>query len=77
VGDACRDDFDGDSIVNSKDSCPENSEFSQVDFRRFQAINLDPKEENQKDPVWKIGNEVGSVDVCPSRFLRLIELLLL
>ncbi|CAB3984478.1 cartilage oligomeric matrix, partial [Paramuricea clavata] len=62
VGDACRDDFDGDSVVNSKDSCPENSEFSEVDFRRFQAINLDPKEENQKDPVWKIRNEGKEIE---------------
>ena len=64
VGDACSEDFDGDSILDFEDSCPENGEFSDVDFRQFQSVNLDPKEETQIDPVWKIQNEVGSVYAC-------------
>ena len=60
-GDACRDDFDGDLVLNSEDNCPENSELSKVDFRKFQSINLDPTEEAQIDPVWKIRNEVRNI----------------
>ena len=61
VGDSCREDFDGDSVLNFEDSCPENVEFSDVDFRQFQSVNLDPKEEVQIDPVWRIRNKVGNV----------------
>ena len=52
------DDFDGDHIPNAEDNCPENKELSNVDFRKFQSINLDPKGETQIDPVWRIRNEV-------------------
>lgn len=59
IGDICREDFDGDTVVNAQDSCPENAEFAVADFKKFQPINLDPKEESQIDPVWKVFNDVN------------------
>ena len=56
---ACKDDFDGDSIANNLDSCPENRDYSSVSFYEYQTINLDPKEEEQVDPVWKVLDEVN------------------
>ncbi|XP_028407123.1 cartilage oligomeric matrix protein-like [Dendronephthya gigantea] len=64
-GIACKDDFDGDSIINSEDSCPENRDYSSVTFYDYQTINLDPKEEEQVDPVWKVldeGREILQVE---------------
>ena len=58
MGDACQNDFDGDSILNYEDSCPENKDSSDVNFQTFQTVNLDPKEQSQIDPKWKIRDKV-------------------
>ena len=40
VGDACQDDCDGDSIMDSEDVCPCNGAVSKTDFRAMKSIVL-------------------------------------
>ncbi|XP_046839264.1 cartilage oligomeric matrix protein-like isoform X2 [Xenia sp. Carnegie-2017] len=64
-GIACQGDYDGDNITNNEDSCPENKNYGSVSFVDYQTINLDPKEEEQIDPVWKVldhGKEISQIE---------------
>lgn len=54
IGDACWNDNDNDTVINTKDNCPNNSLIWATDFRKYTTINLDPYGESQKDPVWQI-----------------------
>lgn len=53
-GDACKDDFDNDSIPDALDVCSENSGIGFTDFRKFQTVLLDPRGTTQSDPLWVV-----------------------
>ncbi|CAK9821391.1 THBS3 [Anthophora retusa] len=60
-GDACWNDNDNDTVINSQDNCPNNSLIWTTDFRKYTTIALDPLENAQADPIWKIHNDGAEI----------------
>ncbi|KAL1442215.1 hypothetical protein MTO96_007837 [Rhipicephalus appendiculatus] len=61
VGDACREDFDGDSVPDALDVCPDNRRVYATDFRAYQTVVLDPEGDSQIDPHWVVYNKGAEI----------------
>lgn len=61
IGDACWDDNDNDTVINSRDNCPNNSLIWATDFRKYKTIALDPVGVAQEDPLWKIHHQGAEI----------------
>lgn len=61
IGDACWNDNDNDTIINTRDNCPNNSLIWATDFRKYTTIALDPFGTSQQDPLWEIHNEGAEI----------------
>ena len=57
IGDACFQDLDGDSSLDSFDTCPQNARIQRTDFRAIQPIAMGENVWNQPEPVWEFKNE--------------------
>lgn len=61
IGDICWNDNDNDTVINSRDNCPNNSLIWATDFRKYKTLNLDPVGSAQEDPVWRIHNDGAEI----------------
>ncbi|EZA50675.1 Thrombospondin-3a [Ooceraea biroi] len=61
IGDACWNDNDNDKVINPYDNCPNNSLIWATDFRQYTMIDLDPVDNVQPDPVWKIHHQGAEI----------------
>jgi len=61
IGDACWNDNDNDTVINSHDNCPNNSLVWTTDFRKYFTVALDPYGTAQQDPVWRIHHEGAEI----------------
>jgi len=57
-GDACDPDFDGDTVVDGSDVCPEDPGIYATNFKDYFHVMLDPIGSSQVDPEWEVLNDV-------------------
>ena len=59
IGDVCEEDFDGDGVINSMDTDPNNSKMQRTDFSDPLIVAIDPTNRRQIRPIWRVSNNVS------------------
>ena len=58
IGDACMNDFDGDGVSDTVDSCPSISSIQRTSFEDHFLVDLSPTSSSEPQPKWRVTNKV-------------------
>ena len=59
-GDACEGDFDQDGFADKDDVCPCNPNISRTDFTKSKVVILEPHENDDIQPVFRVNEKVSA-----------------